>query len=221
MKGDDFMNFKFSPTRILWAAILVAGVSAGAQAASRVPDKVGAFVAYCATHFDECNKAIMVHDTAAAAEAFFDENNNSKSCVVPKGVADDTATKMILAWLAAHMNVFGMKTDDGIHAAEKDLWHCQLQIGDGAVPGGPPAKTGAFVAYCSTHYVKCANEIVAVSASVILIQDTTEHCLAPKSMQTKDLTVAVLGWLGQHEDTYLLDTDDGIYVAIDHLWPCH
>lgn len=113
-----------------------------------------------------------------------------------------------------------MKTKAGIHAAQKALWNCQTQIGDGSEPGGPPAKTGSFVAYCSTHYVKCANEMVTVSVS-IMATEHSKHCLPPDKVETKEMTVATLGWLGRHKETYALNTDDGIAVAFDHLWPCH
>lgn len=207
-----------------WTAMLVAAaalaISTGAQAANPVPDKAGAFVAYCAGHFADCRSKIVDADVAVLATKLF-AKQGAQLCVLPKGIDNDAATKEILAWLGNHKNVHAMTTDDGIQAAMKNLWHCQLQIGDGSVPGGPPAKTGAFVAYCPTHYAKCANEIVAVTVTVsVAVPDRPKHCSPPRDIKTKDLAAAVLGWLGQHKETYGLTTDDGIAVAFDHLWPC-
>jgi len=99
------------------------------------------------------------------------------------------------------------------------LWHCQVQIGDGSEPGGPPAKTGAFVVYCPTHSVKCANEMVVASVT-IMVPDRPKHCLPPETLKNEEVSAAVLGWLARHKETYGLDTVDGIVVAFDHLWPC-
>jgi hypothetical protein len=212
-----------------WMAILMAcvalcvfsGAQAAnpqAQAANPVPDKTGAFVTYCASHFADCQNKVVVTEIGVMADKVF-ANNPDQVCVIPKGIDNDAATREILAWLGKHKEVEAMKTEDGIQAAVKDLWHCQLQIGDGSVPGGPPAKTGAFVAYCPTHYAKCANEVVAVMASV-MIPDPPEHCSPPRDITTKDMTTAVLGWLGQHKETYKLNTDDAIMASFDQLWPC-
>jgi hypothetical protein len=198
---------------------LVLSISTGAQAANPVPDKAGPFVTYCATHFDDCKNKIVATDVATLASAL-SAKTVTPPCAIPKGVDETAATKEILSWLSKHKNVDAMKTADGIRIAVKDLWRCRLKIGDGSVPGGPPAKTGAFVTYCSTHYVDCANELVAVSVAV-MVPEPPKHCSPPDAVETKEMTTAVLAWLGQHKETYNLPTDDGITVAFDHLWPCH
>jgi hypothetical protein len=215
--GNDGMAAK---SRALLMICFVLWATTAGEAANPVPDKISAFVAYCAGHFADCKNKVVETDVAAMAGQLFANKADARACVVPKGVDNDAATREILTWLGKHKIADAMKTEDGIRAAEKDLWHCQLQIGDGSIPGGPPAKTGAFVAYCSTHYVKCANEIVAASVSV-MVPDPPKHCSPPDTIKTKELTVAVLDWLGQHQETAGLDTDDGIAVAFDHLWPCH
>lgn len=206
-----------------WMAALIfcvaMNVAIAAQAANSVPDKTGAFVAYCATNFAGCKSKVVDVDTAVLAAKLF-ANSGKKDCALPKGVGNDNATKQILVWLGNHKNVHSMKTADGIQAAVKALWHCKTQIGDGSEPGGPPARTGPFVAYCATHNVKCADEMVAVSVS-IMVPDHPKHCLPPKNLKNKEVSAAVLGWLGQHKETHGLKTFDGIKVAFDHLWPCH
>jgi hypothetical protein len=200
-------------------ALLALAGSTSAKAASAVPDKVGAFVSYCATHFADCKSEVVATDVAAMASILF-AKKGAPACVVPKGVKLDTGTKDILAWLGVHKGSYAMKTGDGIRAAEKALWNCQAQIGDGSEPGGPPAKTGPFVTYCKTHHVDCANEMVAVSVS-LMATEHSKHCQAPDRVETEEMTVATLGWLGQHKETYALATEDGIMAAFDNLWPCH
>jgi hypothetical protein len=200
-------------------ACLALCLSRGVQAADPVPDRVGAFVAYCPTHFDDCKSKVIAADVAVMATMLF-AKKGMQACTIPKGVDESAATREILAWLGRHNNTDAMKTEDGIQAAVKDLWHCKLQIGDGTVPGGPPAKTGPFVAYCSTHYTQCANEMVAISVS-IMATEHSKHCSPPDGVETKEMTVAALGWLGKHAETYALNTEDGITAAFDHLWPCH
>jgi hypothetical protein len=205
-----------------WMAILTACLASyaiDAQAADPVPVKAGAFVTFCATHFADCKNKIVEIDVAVMASMLFTPNGTG-SCAIPKGIDGNSATKEILAWLANHKNSYAMNTDDAVQAAVKDLWHCQLQVGDGTVPGGPPAKTGAFVTYCSTEYAKCANKIVSVTVTV-MVPDPPQHCSPPEAMKTKEMATAVVGWLQQHKETHNLDTVDGIMTAFDHLWPCH
>ena len=54
-----------------------------------------------------------------------------------------------------------------------------------------------------------------------MVPDNSKHCSPPDAIETKEMTIAVLGWLGQHKETYELDTDNGIMAAFDQLWPCH
>ncbi len=212
-----------------WTAILISCIAlnfvSGARAAGTMPNKTGAFVAYCAGagHFADCKSHIQDADLAVLAYKVLG-NNVTKDCAIPKGVGMDNATKQILAWLGKHKNVHAMATVNSIQAAVKALWHCKTQIGDGSLPGGPPAKTGAFVAYCTTHFVKCANETVTVSVSIMasnMASGRPKRCLPPKSLKTKETGAAVLGWLGQHKETYGMKREDAIMVAFDHLWPCH
>ena len=206
-----------------WAALLIGCtavfVSTEARAADPVPDKAGAFATYCTSHFADCKEKILETDIAVMAKRMF-ANAADQSCIIPKGIDRDSATRGIVDWLSKHRNVDAMNTGDGIQAAVRDLWHCQLQIGDGSVPGGPPAKTGAFVAYCPTHSVACANTMVAATVTV-LAQDPPKHCLPPSTVKAIDMSAAVLGWLGKHTETYDLDTHEGIMAAFDQLWPCH
>lgn len=199
------------------AAALV--ISTGAMGANPVPDKAAAFVAYCAGHFADCKAKVVDADVAALATRLFAKQPQSV-CSIPKGVSTDAATKDILAWLGNHKIAAAMSTDDAIQAAVKDLWHCKTQIGDGTVPGGPPAKTGAFVSYCANQQTKCANEIVAVTVAVA-VPDRPVHCSPPDDIKTKELAARVVAWLGQHKETHNMKTDDGIAAAFDHLWPCH
>lgn len=74
-------------------------VSTGAQAASPVPNKVGPFVTYCATHFADCKNEIITTDVATMASILF-AKKGTPTCVIPKGVNNDTGTKEILAWLS-------------------------------------------------------------------------------------------------------------------------
>jgi hypothetical protein len=199
-------------------AVAVVAISTSVQAANPIPDKVDAFVAYCAGHLADCRSTIVEADVAVLATKLF-AKQGEQLCTIPRGVSMDNATKQILAWLGSHQNVYAKSTNDGIQAAVTALWHCQVQIGDGSVPGGPPAKTGAFVAYCPTHDVKCADEMVAAAVS-IMVPDRPVHCLPPRGTKNTDISRAVLSWLGQHKETYGFDTIDGIAVAFDHLWPC-
>src|ERR1700674_406364 len=207
-----------------WISTLIAGsalyVCIDAHSANPVPDKTGPFVAYCTSHFADCKNEVRVTDIATMATFLF-TNTAAEPCTIPKGIDIDTGTKEILTWMGKNKNADAMTTTDGIQAAEKELWHCQRQIGDGTVPGGIPAKTGAFIAYCSTHNVACANEMVAVSVSVIINPDAPDYCSLPAGLKTQAISDAVLGWLGKHEETYGLDTDAGIKVAFKHLWSCH
>ena len=205
-------------TAILLAALTIC-LSPGARAAGAAPDKAGAFVTFCTTHFADCKTTVVESDIATMAGTLFGKTG-AKACAIPKGIDATNATKEILAWLAQHKNTAAMKTDDAIRAAVKDLWHCQAQIGDGSVPGGPPAKTGAFVTYCATETVKCANEMVTATV-VVMIPNPPKHCVPPKEMKAKETATAVLDWLRQHKETYNLDRTDGIIAAFDHLWPCH
>jgi len=199
-------------------ACLALSIAAGAQAANAVPDQAGPFVTYCAAHFADCNDKIVEIDAGIMASAAF-ANKGAQACAIPEGVDETAPTKEILAWLSTHHNVDAMKTADGVRLAVKDLWHCQAKIGDGSVPQGPPAKTGAFVAYCADHVVDCENEMVAVSVAV-MVPDPPKHCSPPDSVETEEMSTAVLGWLGQHKETYNLPRDDGIAAAFDQLWPC-
>ncbi len=201
------------------AACFVISIPAYADSQNPVPDQTGAFVTYCAGHFADCEAQILATDIAMLAGIAF-AAPGTQPCTIPKGVSPDDGTKQILAWLGAHKDAGSMKTTDGIRAAEKDIWHCVAQVGDGTEPGGPPAKTGAFVAYCATHYAKCADEMVAVTVSV-MVPDPPVHCAPPDSVTTKQMYDAVFPWLKQHPETYGLDTDDGIMAAFDKIWPCH
>jgi len=191
---------------------------AGALAANPVPDKAGAFVAYCAGHFADCRAKVVDADVATLATKLFAKNPQSV-CSIPKGISMDAATKEILGWLGSHKVAASMSTDDAIQAAVKDLWHCKTQIGDGTVPGGPPAKTGAFVTYCASQQAKCAGEIVAATVTVA-VPDRPVHCSPPNGIKTPELTARVVAWLQQHKETYEMKTFDGIATAFDHLWPC-
>ncbi len=203
---------------VIMAVAAALSISTGGQAANPVPEKAGAFVTYCAEHFADCKSTVVDADVAVLSTKLF-AKKGAQPCALPKGIGNDTATKEILAWLGNHKDVHAMATEDGIQAAVKALWHCKTQIGDGSVPGGPPTKTGAFVAYCPTHDVKCADEMVAAAVS-IMVPARPVHCVPPLGMKNKDISRAVLGWFGQHKETYALDTYDGIAVAFDHLWPC-
>lgn len=201
------------------AACFAACIPMYADSADPVPAQTGAFVTYCAGHLADCKDKVVTTDVATLAGIAF-AKSGAQDCTVPKGVSEDEGTKQILAWLGKHKEVANMKTPDGIQAAEKDLWHCVAQVGDGTEPGGPPAKTGAYVAYCATHYADCANEMVAVTVAV-MVPDPPQHCSPPDSVTTKQMYDAVLPWLKLHPETYALDTDDGIMAAFDHVWPCH
>jgi hypothetical protein len=200
-------------------ALLALGLSTAVQAADPVPDRVATFVAYCPTHFADCKSKVIEADVAVMATILF-AKKGTQACAIPKGVDESAATKQILAWLGEHNDADAMKTEDGIQAAVKNLWHCKTQIGDGTVPGGPPAKTGPFVAYCASHYTQSANEMVAISVS-IMATEHSKHCSPPAGVGTRQMTTAVLAWLGQHKENDARDANDGIAIAFDHLWPCH
>jgi hypothetical protein len=197
------------------AGLLLAG---DARAANPVPGNAGGFISYCANHFADCKAKVVEADIAVLATKLFAKQGESL-CTIPKGVSTDTATKEILTWLGGRNIAPSMRTDDAIQAAVKDLWKCKVQIGDGSEPGGPPAKTGAFVAYCPGQEVKCANKMVAVTVA-IMVPDKPIHCVPPNNIKGKELGTTVLAWLRQHRETHEMRTEDGIATAFDHLWPC-
>lgn len=205
----------------VWAICSAICIPTYAYAAKPVPEQTSAFVAYCASHkhFDDCKNQVLDTDIATMMGIVIDKSS-AQPCTVPKGVSTDDATKQILEWLGKHKDLDSMKTGAGIRTAEKDLWHCQAQVGDGREPGDPPAKTGDFVAYCATNYIGCANEMVIVAVAVGDF-GMSEHCAPPDSMEGEDLYKAVLPWLKQHPETYGLNTDDGIMAAFNQIWPCH
>jgi len=94
-----------------WTALLVAciafNVATAAWAVSPVPDKVGPFVTYCTTHFADCKNEVVTVDVATMAGILF-AKNGTPTCVIPKGVNNDTGTKEILAWLGKTKNTYAM-----------------------------------------------------------------------------------------------------------------
>lgn len=203
---------------VLLAVLIFHSMSAASVHAANVPDTAGAFVAYCTTHFADCKSKVVDSDVATMAAMLF-AKKPGQLCPIPKGVGNDAATKDILAWLGSHKNVHATPTDDAIQVAVKSLWHCQLQIGDGSKPGGPPTKTGAFVAYCPKNYAKCEGLIVAMTVTV-KVPNPPKHCSPPEDMKTKEMSTVVLAWLAQHKDLHDSRTEDGIIAAFDNLWPC-
>ncbi len=216
------MHLRFSGV-VVACVFLVLSVSA--QAGVHVPGETGAFVKFCARNFKSCREEILQEQIVImAAKAW--ANSTSDKCWVPDGVDDDTAARQILGWLKQHGETAMMKTEDGVETAVRGIWNCQTKIETGLTSMGVPDRTGAYMKFCgvAANYAKCANQMVADDV-IIATRDPSStapaHCTAPKGMDSNTMAKAIYYWLYAHPETYELPTDDGVWTAIDALWPCH
>jgi Tfp pilus assembly protein PilW len=88
------------------------------------PDKIGAFVTFCADakNYVICaNQIVEASTNAYAAQAL---NGKSDHCSAPDGVETKELTVKVLAWLKDHTEVNGQDTGTGITAAIDHLWPC-------------------------------------------------------------------------------------------------
>jgi hypothetical protein len=88
------------------------------------PDKIGAFVMFCADakNYPICaNQVVEASTNAYAALAL---NGKSDHCSIPDGIETKDFTAKILAWLKDHTEVNGQDTGSGIAAAIDHLWPC-------------------------------------------------------------------------------------------------
>ena len=206
------------------ALLALPALAPNAVWANDVPAVAGAFAAYCTPLKKDCRGKIIEVLTEAIVTAAT-SNPPGDACDIPEGIEEVPGDKAIIAWLSGHPEAAGMTTADGINTATKQLWSCQKSIATGVTSRGAPDKTGAFVTFCGDpkNYTKCANEIVQASVDALAAQDSAgkgPHCTSPDSVETKELTARVLGWLKAHVEVSDHDTRDGTAVAIDHLWPC-
>jgi len=204
-------------------AILAILAASAAHAADTAPARAGAFAAWCEGRAAACKAAVVEANLERLAVML----NNPKAaapCMIPQGVETGDGTRQIVAWLGAHREAAGLSTADGIAAAQKAIWKCQAQVGDGVIPGDPPARTAAFLAYCPDHVVKCANKMTDVQLdayALTLIDDTApKACAPPRGSKPLAVNAAVLAWLAQHPETHGMKTDAAIQTSFDHLWPC-
>lgn len=200
----------------IMAALL--SMSTNVQAAGSAPDNTQAFTTYCAQHFADCQDKIVTLDIGVLAGKLF-AKTGQQLCAIPKGIEPDDATRAILGWLGTHQNSVSPKTKDAVQAAVKDLWHCQIEVANRS-PGAPPALTGPFIDYCARQSVDCADRILAITIS-FMVPDKPIHCSPPDKVETQELADRVVGWWKQHKETFNLKVEDGVAVAVDHLWPCH
>lgn len=196
-----------------------------AQAAVPVPGITGAFVAFCAKNFGPCRDEIQQEQIVIMASKAWAKSGTDK-CWVPDGVDDDVAAKQIIDWLKRHSETATLKTEDGVEAAVRGIWNCQTKIETGVTSMGVPDKTGAFMTFCGVkaNYVKCANQMVADDVIIETREPSSTavpHCSAPKGTSSAAMAKAIYYWLAAHPETYELSTDDGVWTAIDALWPCH
>jgi hypothetical protein len=89
-----------------------------------VPDKTGAFVAFCddTKHYAKCANEVV----QASINAYFAKEMNGKSehCSSPDGVETRELTTKVLAWLKDHRDLYGQATPVGTAAAIDHLWPC-------------------------------------------------------------------------------------------------
>ena len=88
------------------------------------PDKVGAFVTFCAdtANYNKCaNQIVQASVDASAARTF---NGQSVHCSAPDDVKTSDAAAKVLAWLQEHKEFYGDATTDGTAAAVDHLWPC-------------------------------------------------------------------------------------------------
>lgn len=205
-------------------AILVILGAQSAQAAETAPAKAGAFAAWCEGRAAAC-KAAVVEANLERLAVILNDPQAPAPCMIPKGVETGDGTRQIVAWLGSHREAAGLSTADGIAAAQKAIWTCQAQVGDGVIPGDPPARTAAFLAYCPNHVVKCANKMTEVQldayAMTLFDNPAPAACAPPKGSKPLAVNAAVLAWLAQHPETHGMETDAAIQSSFDHLWPCH
>jgi len=89
-----------------------------------VPDKSGAFVAFCedAKNFAKCANEILSDGLAAYVAQSV--NGKSSHCSFPDNVETKEAAEKVLAWLKGHKEVYGQTTEDGNADAIDHLWPC-------------------------------------------------------------------------------------------------
>jgi hypothetical protein len=88
------------------------------------PDKIGAYVTFCADarNYAICaNQVVQASTNAYAAQAL---NGKSDHCSIPDGVETKEFMAKVLAWLIEHKEVYGQDTGDGITAAIDHIWPC-------------------------------------------------------------------------------------------------
>jgi len=88
------------------------------------PDKIGAYVTFCADakNYTICaNQTVEASTNAYAAQVL---NGKSDHCSSPDGVETKELTARVLAWLKDHKEVYGQDTGVGITTAIDHLWPC-------------------------------------------------------------------------------------------------
>ncbi len=203
---------------------LAAGVASSAQDTSNVPKTVGPFVAYCATNFKGCEGEIATDEAISSLS----QEQDKTVCLVPRGVADDSADHQIVNWLAQHNELAASSTSDGVSAAIRAIWNCVTEIPNGQTYNGAPENTASFLSYCadSAHHAVCADvtdtaSLRAYAASLGFKNGEQGHCSIPDAVKSEDALMQVMGWLKGRSDMLGRDIEDVAPFAIDDLWPCH
>ena len=210
-----------------WATLIATAIlmwaASATLAAADGPKNTGALAALCSSNFSACRTAITDAQFDLTVEALSDKTK--KLCGVPEGISPEQGARAIAGWLAGHPESYGLPTEDGVAAAMKGVWQCAAKINTGLTSSGVPDTTGRFVTFCAdkANYVKCANESIegGLNATAeIIINDSSKHCELPKGIKTPEVYDKVITWLIAHPETYKLETDEGIAVATDAVWPC-
>lgn len=215
-----------NPSIALAIAVALAAPAIAADEAPKpkVPETVGPFLTFCVDHMRSCESEIGTIDVVNSMH----QAENKQTCLVPRGVSDDDATRQVLAWLGQHNELASSSTSDGVTAAIKNVWNCVAEIPNGKTGNGAPENTGEFLTFCADakHHNRCANVILGISmrayaASIGIDNGSHGHCSIPDSVDTGAGAAQVYAWLGQHSETHNLDIEDTAVTAIDALWPCH
>jgi hypothetical protein len=106
--------------KILFVLILGLSVSP-VWAADRTPPKIGAFLAYCKTHGKACGEKIMEINAAM----LITQPIGKTWCPGNKTTDEKVVVPRVTKWLAAHRDVHGKATSDGIQLALTQLYPCK------------------------------------------------------------------------------------------------
>jgi hypothetical protein len=89
----------------------------------------------------------------------------------------------------------------------------------GLALGAPDAFSAVtvndYLAACRTNQNNCLDAVGTALLQKAILNGATGLCLPPA-----DYAKAVPGWLEAHAETHTMKTADGIYLALQKLYPC-